>query len=94
MGCELVGDLLSSCQLDVCYYHVYSNYPMRAPHQFSIFFLAYTQANLKPEIFIELPIGLGVDRDLPREWFIVLDKGIYGLKDAGLKWYKKLREGL
>ena len=29
-----------------------------------------------------------------REWFIRLDKNVYGLKDAGLAWFEKLKECL
>ena len=58
------------------------------------FVLAYTQADVKTEIFIEIPIGFGVEGSHPKEWVISLDKNIYGLKDAGLAWFEKLKEGL
>ena len=38
------------------------------------FFIAHTQADVKSEIFIELPIGLRVEGDHPIECFIRLDK--------------------
>ena len=41
---------------------------------------------------MELPIVFRVEGDQPREWFIRLDKNIYGLKDAGLAWFEKLKE--
>ena len=47
-------------------------------------FLAYTKSDVKSELFMELPIGFGVKGDHPREWFIIPDKNLYGLKDAGL----------
>ena len=38
------------------------------------FFLAYTQADVKTEIFMEFPIYFVVEGDHPREWVIRLDK--------------------
>ena len=43
---------------------------------------------------MELPIGFGVERARPREWFTRLDENLYGLKDAGLTWFEKLKEGI
>ena len=66
MGGELLGCQLHSGQLDVCKVHAYSEHPKRDPHQVSIFVLAYTQADVKSEIFVELPIFFKVERDHPR----------------------------
>ena len=41
-----------------------------------------------------LLIGFGVKGDHPREWVIRLDENFYGIKDAGLAWFDKLKEGL
>ena len=38
------------------------------------FVLAYTQADIKTEIFMELPIGFGVEGDHIIEWVIRLDR--------------------
>ena len=57
------------------------------------FVLAYTQNNVKTEIFVELPIGFGVEGTRPIEW-IRLYKNHCVLKDAGLAWFEKLKEGL
>ena len=38
------------------------------------FVLVYTQADVKIWIFMELPIGFGVEGKHPREWVIRLDK--------------------
>ena len=38
MGGELMGEVLSSGQLDVCQIHAYPKYPQRASHQVSRFF--------------------------------------------------------
>ena len=66
MGGELMGDLLPSVQLDVCQGHDYYGHPRRTPHTKSVdFFLAYTQADVKSEIFMEPPIGFGVEGGHP-----------------------------
>ena len=45
------------------------------------FVLAYIQADLDVDVFIDLPLGVGVDvnRD---EWFLKLNKSLYGLNQA------------
>ena len=58
------------------------------------FVLDYTQADLKSEIFMKIPICFVVEGAQPREWFIKLDKNLCGLKDAGLEWFEKLKEVL
>ena len=58
------------------------------------FFLAYIQDYLKTEIFNDLPIRFGVDGDHPIEWVIRIDTHLYGVKDTGLAWFYKLKEGL
>ena len=54
------------------------------------FFLAYTQADVKTEIFVELSICFGIEGSHLREWVIRLDKNLYGLKDAGLSLFEIL----
>ena len=78
----------------VCRRYAYSENPHIDPHQFSFFFLAYTQADVKSDIFVELPICFGVERSHPREWVVILDKKLYVLKDSVLAWFDKLKEGL
>ena len=56
--------------------------------------MAYTQADIKTEIFMELPISFGVEGAHHREWVIIIDKNLYVLKDTGLAWFEKLKEGL
>ena len=73
MGGELMVDLLPSGKMDVCQIHTYSKYFQRTSHQFSIFFLAYTQYDFKIEIFMEFPIGFVVVGGHPRKWVIGLD---------------------
>ena len=68
---------------------------LREVHTKSVnFSLAYTHADVKTEIFMELTIGLGLEGAHPREWVIRLDKKLYGLKDVGLAWFEKLKEGM
>ena len=43
---------------------------------------------------MELPIGFGVEGAHPREWIIILDKNLFDLKDTGLAWIEKHKEGL
>ena len=58
------------------------------------FFLVYTHADVKSEIFMEITTGCGVEGDHPREWVIRLDNNLYGIKDVQLAWFKKLKEDL
>ena len=43
---------------------------------------------------MEIPIGFGVEGSHPIEYFIRLDKILYRLKDSGLAWFEKIKEGL
>ena len=43
---------------------------------------------------MELTIGFGVEGSHPIECIISLDKNIYSLKDTGLEWFEKIKEGL
>ena len=61
-------------------------------HTKSVDFLAYTQDNVKSEIYMEIPLGFGVDGSHPREWFIRPNENLYGLKYAGLAWFEKPRK--
>ena len=58
------------------------------------FVLAYTQSDGKKLIFMEIPIGLLVKGGHVREWFVRLDKNLFGLKYSGLVWFVKLKEGM
>ena len=55
------------------------------------FVLVYAQADVKSEIFLELPIVFGVKVDHPIEWVIRMDKNLYGLNDAGMAWFQKVK---
>ena len=43
---------------------------------------------------MEIPIGFGFEGAHPREWVIRIDKKLYGLKDTGLEWFEKIKEGM
>ena len=58
------------------------------------FVLAYTQSDVKTEIFMELPIGFGVEVAHLREWIIRPEQKIFGSKDEGLSLFEKFKEGL
>ena len=54
-------------------------------------FLAYTQDDVKSEIFIEILIGLGIKGSHTREWVIRREKIPYDLNDTGLECFEKLK---
>ena len=43
---------------------------------------------------MDILIGFGVEEYHPIEWVITLGKKLYGLKNEGMAWFKKLKEGL
>ena len=47
---------------------------------------------MKTEIFTEPLISFGVEGEQHIEWFIRLNKNIYGLKDIGMAWFEKLKK--
>ena len=81
MGGKFWGYILSISQLDDFQVHAYPEHPQRAPYQVFSFFLAYTQYDVKSEIFMELPIGFGFEGGHPREWIMRMDKNVYGMND-------------
>ena len=93
-GGKLLGDLLYSVQLYVCEVDAYPDSLQITSYQVCTFFLAYTQDYLKSEIFMEIPIGFGIEWDHQSEWIIIMDKTLYGKKNTGLAWFEKLKEGL
>ena len=60
------------------------------------FVLAFLQADLDVDIWMELPIGLQPieDPSSPQHYVLKLRKNLYGLKQASFNWYEKLRDGL
>ena len=58
------------------------------------FMLAYPQADLDVNIFMELPPSFYVAGASWREFVLKLCKNLYGLKQVGLNWYEHLQQGL
>ncbi len=59
------------------------------------FVLAFPQAELDVDIWMYLPIGFQVDTENKSKCYILkLNKSLYGLKQASLNWFKKLKQGL
>jgi hypothetical protein len=58
--------------------------------------LAFPQADLKVNIWMELPQGIVLDSS-PKSsctYILKLKKSLYGLKQASLIWFEKLKQGL
>ena len=58
------------------------------------FVLAFPQAELDVDVFMELPIGMTVESGNPKEYVLRLNKSIYGLKQSSLNWFKLLSGAL
>jgi hypothetical protein len=58
--------------------------------------LAFPQADLDVDIWMDLPIGFEPikDPDHKSQYVLKLSKNLYGLKQASFNWYKKLCDGL
>ena len=67
MGGELLGDLLSSGQLDLCNIYAHHKHPNISPYHIYRFPLEYTQDEVKLEIFMDTPIGFLVEGEYPIE---------------------------
>ena len=57
------------------------------------FVLAFPQAELKEDIFMEIPAGFS-NGELKRQYVLKLDKNLYGLKNAAFNWFQMLSDGL
>jgi hypothetical protein len=57
-------------------------------HSWSIdFALAYLQANLDVDIYLELPMGFWLKVGFYKKLYVLkLNKNLYGLKQAGYNW--------
>ena len=58
------------------------------------FVLAFPQADLDVPIFMKLPPGIDPKIGSRGDDVIKLKKSLYGLQQAGLNWYEKLKAGL
>ena len=59
------------------------------------FVLAFPQADLKEDIWMQLPIGFQIDgrteTESDRHYVLKLNKNLYGLKQGSYNWYEKLK---
>jgi hypothetical protein len=60
------------------------------------FVCAFPQAELDVDIWMELPQGIAVSNheDHSQMYVLKLKKKLYGLKQASLNWFEKLKQGL
>ena len=58
------------------------------------FTLAFTQAPIDAEMYIDIPAGFHVEDGNQEEFVLKLKKTLYGLKQAGLNWFETLRAHL
>ena len=57
------------------------------------FVLAFPQADIDMDIYMQVPIGMEVD-DTPGRYVLKLNKSLYGLKQASHNFYNHLTKGL
>ena len=59
------------------------------------FVLAFPQADLKEDIWMQLPIGFQIngrtEAESNRHYVLKLNKNLYGLKQGSYNWYEKLK---
>ena len=62
------------------------------------FVLAFPQADLKEDIWMQLPIGFQIEgrteTESDRHYVLKLNKNLYGLKQGSYNWYEKLKTAL
>ena len=64
-------------------------------HMWSIdFVMAYMQANVKTDIFMQLPSGTTIQGVDPNKHLLKLQKNLYGLKDGQVTWHEHIKTGL
>jgi hypothetical protein len=59
--------------------------------------LAFPQADLDVPVYMELPAGINftnISYSDRRHYILKLNKSLYGLKQAGYNWFKKLCKGV
>ena len=57
------------------------------------FVLAFPQYELDVDVFMEIPLGMGFDRNIG-EWVLKLNKPLYGIKQVGSNWFDLIKTGL
>ena len=59
------------------------------------FVLAFPQAKLDVDVFMEIPAGMKLSGEHHRSMYVLkLNKSLYGLKQASANWYEMLAKGL
>ena len=58
------------------------------------FVMAYTQADVKTDIFMQLPSGTTIQGVDPNKHLLKLQKNLYGLKDGKVTWHEYINTGL
>ena len=58
------------------------------------FMMAYTQADVKTDIFMQLPTGTTIRGVDPTKHLLKLQKNLYGLKDGQVTWHEHIKAGL
>ena len=58
------------------------------------FVVAYTQADVKTDIFMQLPAGTTIKGVDPNKHLLKLQKNLYGLKDGQVTWHEHIKAGL
>ena len=58
------------------------------------FVMAYTQADVKTDIFMQLPVGTTIKGVDSTKHVLKLQKNLYGLKDGQVTWHKHIKAGL
>ena len=58
------------------------------------FIMAYTQADVKTDIFMQLTAGTTIQGVDPNKHLLKLQKNLYGLKDGQVTWHEYVKAGL
>ena len=59
------------------------------------FVLAFPQAKLESDVFMEIPMGMNYGEENDRKNYVLkLEKNLYGLKDAAYNWWEHLKGAL
>ena len=58
------------------------------------FVLAFPQADLKEDVYMEFPAGVIYDQGEKKQYVLKLDKNLYGLKNAAHNWFNLLSDSL
>ena len=55
--------------------------------------MAYTQAKVKTDIYLQLPKGTTIPGADSTKHLLKLQKNLYGLKDSQVTWHKHIKAG-